>query len=104
MLAFDVAAVDPDPAVGALEPDAVALAVLVDDAAEDVVVLGGLDDVLHAVGVGEGDFVFADGGVAAGDRLRPATLPSTAAGPSRPMAQRAMSLWCAPQSVMVPPE
>ena len=30
-------------------------------------------------------------------------LASTASGPSCPMAQRAMSLWCAPQSVTGPP-
>ena len=72
---LEARAVDPDPAVGALEADAVALAVLVHDPAEDVVVGRRADFERDAVGVGVVHLVVAVGVVAAGDGfLEPAGL------------------------------
>jgi hypothetical protein len=65
----EVTAGDPEPAVGAFEPDPVALAVAVDDTAEDIVVRGRAGDVFDAVCVVISDLVFAEGGIPAGDGL-----------------------------------
>src|SRR5208282_6160116 len=62
----DFIAVDPDPPVCAGELYSVALAVLVDDHAERVVVGRGFDDLLHAIGPGERGFKFAGCGVTVG--------------------------------------
>ena len=63
-------AIDPDPAVGALELDAVALALFVHDGPVNTVVVRRAHGVDHAIGVGIMDYVVAEGVVAAGNRLR----------------------------------
>lgn len=61
----EVAAVDPEPAVGAGETNAVALAVLIDDAAEGAIGGGGFNDLRDVVWPGESGFEFLAGGEAA---------------------------------------
>src|SRR5262249_33476387 len=62
-----VAAIYPQPAVGALETDTVSLSLRVFDAAEDVVWFGRANCVQDTVFVFEPDLVFADGGISAGN-------------------------------------
>src|ERR1700722_3084212 len=62
----DFIAVDPNPAVGAGEFDAVALAVLVDDGPERTVIHGGFDNLRHTVRPIERRFKLAGCGVTVG--------------------------------------
>lgn len=69
LMSGEIAAGYPDPALGAFKPEAIALALLIGDSAEDRVVGGGFDVVGDAVVVGEGDVVCAGSGVTTGDGL-----------------------------------
>ena len=64
-----VAAIDPDPTRGPLKPDPVSLSLRVVHSAVDIIGLSRANVMHDAIAVREFCVVFADGGVAAGDRL-----------------------------------